>query len=480
MNAFEKGLRRGIPLEKAASFFCGLKTGGRPMAAEDDALLAAAIKQAADPTPVPAPPPPGMKEASAKFDQLVQLYKCAGDDGMPASSDALTAPTGKKDDPQSYLANEAEAQAAEDQGSVAYYQQQLQMLREETAMANQRAEEAEAARVELEATQASHEQQIAAANQEGQIAQQAAMQQVNAANAMASQAMQSAVDASNKALEAKATETTAKIQQQGLRTQLFDLASEGLPGTEPQLGGAGDATEGLAPTSDVSVPQGAQLADPAAGGADGGGEGAPGAEAPGGGMNEAGEAMDTEGMQGDQPAPESPVAAGAPDAVPPGGDVGAPGAPPAAPAAQQSSPSEDPAAKRQGQVSIKVGSDARAKVAAGLPEYLRRPEIIGALAGGLGGAGAAGLEATGHGPDLGGLKQRIDEGEQAAAQPGVKGFVQAFQLAKDKAMHTLGEATQNHPVAATITGGLIGAGAGYSAGPHLKNLVDEAAALHRG
>lgn len=477
MNAFEKGFQRGIPLEKAASFFCGLKTSGRQMSAEDDALLATAIKEAADPTPVPAPPPPGVKEASASFDALVRLYKCAGDDGMPASSDALTAPTSKKDDSQTYLANEAEAQAAEDQGSVEYYQQQLQMLREETSMANQRAEEAEAARAELEATQASHEQQIAAASQEGQIAQQAAMQQVNAANTMASQAMQSAVDASNKALEAKATETTAKIQQQGLRTQLFDMASEGLPGTEPQLGGAGDASEGLAPTSDVAVPPGAAPADPAAGGAEG--DGAP-AEAPGGGMNEAGEAMDTEGMQGDQPAPEAVVAEGAPDAVPPGGDVGAPGAPPAAPAAQQSPPSEDPAAKRQGQVSIKVGSDARAKVAAGLPEYLRRPEIIGALAGGVGGAGAAAMEASGHGPDLGALKQRVDEGEQSAAQPGVKGFVQAFQLAKDKAMHTLGEATQNHPVAATITGGLIGAGAGYSAGPHLKSLVDEAAALHRG
>ena len=45
MNAIERGLRRPIPFEKAASFFINLKRGGRQMSAEDDAIMAASIKQ---------------------------------------------------------------------------------------------------------------------------------------------------------------------------------------------------------------------------------------------------------------------------------------------------------------------------------------------------------------------------------------------------------------------------------------------------
>ena len=48
MNAIERGLRRPIPFEKAASFFINLKRGGRQMSAEDDAIMAASIKQAKD------------------------------------------------------------------------------------------------------------------------------------------------------------------------------------------------------------------------------------------------------------------------------------------------------------------------------------------------------------------------------------------------------------------------------------------------
>lgn len=488
MNAFEKGFQRGIPLEKAASFFIGLKSGGRPLPPEDDALLAEAVKTAAVQSVE--------KTAAQRFDELVLQIKLAGEDGMPASSDALTSPTPGKTDPDAYLANEQEAQGEEDQQSVAYYQQRLEEMRAQTAQADQQVQELQQQVEQLTAQQQEHDTQVSAATQEGQIAQQAAMQQVNAANTMASQAMQSAVDASNKALEAKATETTAKIQQQGLRTQLFDLASEGLPGTEPDVGGAGDAAEGLAPTGDVAVPQGAAAAPggeaaPAAGGQESEAGGDAGADS--GGLNEAGAPAGAEGMPGAEGgAPDA--AAATPDAVPPGG--GGPDAPPQAPAGG-AAPGPDAATKPAGNVHIKVGFDLglaidahrarraptaeqKTKCASALPEYLRRPEIIGALAGGIGGAGLAGAEASGHGPDMGKLEQRISEGEETAKKPGLKGFAQAFDLAKDKAMHTLGQATQNHPVAATITGGLLGAGAGYAAGPQLKALGSEAIAHHKG
>src|SRR6478735_4849651 len=226
MNAIEKGLRRGIPLEKAASFFIKLKYDGRQMSAEDDAIMAESIKQAAA--------TPTLKEASARFDALVGQFKTAGEDGMPANSEALPTPAAGDKDPAGYLQTEMDAQAVEDQASVAYYQQCLEKLRGTTAEAVQRAADAEAHAQELEAQQQAHESQMAASQQEMQIAHAAAMQQVEQANALATQAMSGQVAASNQALQAKATETTAKIQGQQLRTQLFDLAAEGLPGTEPE------------------------------------------------------------------------------------------------------------------------------------------------------------------------------------------------------------------------------------------------------
>jgi len=483
MNAIEKGLRRGIPLEKAASFFINLKHGGRQLSAEDDALMAAAIKQAhaAPPVvPAPPPPPPSLKEASARFDALVGKYKTAGEDGMPTSSEAVSAPrASSKDAPDEYLQAEMEAQAAEDQNSVVYYQQCLEKLRLTTAEAEQRAADAEMRAQELEAQQQAHESQMAASQQEMQIAHAAAMQQVEQANAMATQAMSGQVAASNQALQAKATETTAKIQGQQLRTQLFDLAAEGLPGTEPDLGGAGSAAEGVEPLAEGATAAEAAPGDPTAGaGAEGdtaAGEATPdleGTEAPlaaGGQESVAGgdAGADTGGMGAPASAAEGPGAeAAAPDAG-------------ATPAVAPQAPPKQPETQKQPGVSIKVGSAAHlAKIAAGLPEYLRRPEIIGALAGGAVGAGLTGAEAASGGGHLDHLRERIAENEEATKQPGVKGFAQAFELAKDKALLTLGEATQNHPVAATITGGLAGAGVGYGAGPQLKGLVSEAVAHH--
>jgi hypothetical protein len=478
MNAFEKGLRRQIPLEKAASYFINLKHGGRQMSHEDDALLAAAIKQAeATPAPAVPPPPPALKMAQARFDALVGKYKLAGDDGMPEGAEALPAPATEDKDPAGYLQAEMDAQAVEDQNSVEYYRQCMEKLRATTAEAEQRAADAEMKAQELEASQQSHESQMAASQQEMQIAHAAAMQQVEQANALATQAMSGQVAASNQALQAKATETTAKIQGQQLRTQLFDLAAEGLPGTEPELGGAGGAAEGVEPLEAGADPA-AMGEDPAAAA---GAEGDPAAADPAAAAEETA-AGGQESVAGGDAGADTGGVAGAPAGAEamPGAEPGTPdaGATPAVPPQAPAAPASPTAPKQPG-VSIKVGSaEHRAKIAAMLPDYLRRPEIVGALAGGVAGAGLAGAEAAGGGGHLDKLRGRIAEGEEATKQPGLRGFAQAFELAKDKAMLTLGEATQNHPIAATITGGLAGAGVGYGAGPHLKGLVSEAVAHH--
>lgn len=601
MNAFEQGLRRGIPFEKAAAYFCSLKNF--PLRGEDDALMAACVKQAAaeqtapkdvvakhraefagmygdadvdpnvvrqnayivqndpaaraaldnDPRNQPgrtlkstllsaaggglagltaaglahptgkglalgaaggallggalAPKqrpgdyaiPEGMphieaatqhglkykqdfigqlpeewKTASAedRLEYFVQRSKLAEEDSMPAEADALTPPgsqgKGKDNGAAEYIANEAAAQEATDTNSVSYYQQVMEQLRAELGDAQEQAQQATEQAEQLQQQQEGHEQQIAAATQEGQIAQQAAIQQVNAANTMASQAMQQTVSASNSALQAKATETTAKIQQQALRSQLFDLASEGLPGTEPELGGEGNAAEGLEPTSEIDTPQaggapgGDPNGDPNAEGAveEGATDGQEaGAEA---GLNETGDPA-----QDPAQAPEGAPAAAAPDAAPPGGGGGE--APPQANADAATAPTTE----KNRQVSIKVGALSKT---AGL---MSDPRVLGGLAGAALGAGAAGLEASGHGPKTQDLQAKVDAGQQAVRKPGLGGFVQALDLAGDRMKLTASEATQSHPVAATITGGLLGAGVGASAGPQLKKLVTEAAQLHK-
>jgi hypothetical protein len=143
-------------------------------------------------------------------------------------------------------------------------------------------------------------------------------------------------------------------------------------------------------------------------------------------------------------------------------------------------------AKRQGQISIKVGSAAerRARLESTLPWLSKTAGLdakgIGALAGGALGAGAAALEGAGHGPDLEKMRAGIAEREAAPKRPGLRGFGDALALVQEKARLGLGEATQAHPIPATIVGGLGGAAIGASAGPRIRDLVREAASFHRG
>lgn len=341
MDAFQKGFSRPIPMEKAASFFVGLKTWQPPSASR-----LAEVKQAA---------------ARVLESPLERFRKIAAENEEPIQPGAaMSSPTPNRAPAQGeYLANEAQGLDAENTASVEYYQGLLEQLRGEAAQAQQAAQAAEAHAQELEAAQAEHDSQISAAQQEGQIAQQAAMQQVQSANSAASTAMQQAVDAENRALQAKTTETTAKIQQQQLRSQLLDLAAQGLPGTEPELGAEGNAAEGVSPEQPpaASPPAGAE---PGAEGAEG--QEATAAAGPGaGGLNQQGQPANAEGMPGQEASQEAAGAAAPGTSAQPSEDMsggagsGSGTGPQSNTDGQPAQPEQDPTAKRQGQVSIKVG-----------------------------------------------------------------------------------------------------------------------------
>jgi hypothetical protein len=516
MNAIERGLMRPIPLDKAASFFVGLKDFGR-VAPADDELMAECVKQAAaesapQKTPIAEEAPAdsaqvdphpflNVKSASLRFKLLAGLFKAAADETLPsddASAATLASPTPAAVPPQEeYLANEEAGMAAEAQNALQYYQAQLEQARASAAAATESATMAQQQVEELTAQQEAHQTQLTAAQQEGQIAQQAALQQVETANQAAVQAMQQSVGASNQALQAKGQEAAAKIEVQSVRSQLFDMAAQGLPGTEPELGGAGGAAEGMEPLAPqeagaegaegVPAEEGGEAAaDDGAAAAEGGEEGAEEAPADGSGAPDAGlEQGATASSDGIAEQEEDPSAAAPAEASPmeaaPGGDAASAG-PQSAPGSEGAPPKKPP-----GQISIKVGTaqERRAKIAAALPELFTKTAGlgaagIGALAGGALGAGAAGLEASGHGHDLGKMREGIEQRDAAPKRSGIRGFADALALVQDKARLGLGEATRAHPIPATITGGIAGAAMGASAGPRIADLVREAASLHRG
>lgn len=289
--------------------------------------------------------PSPTKTAMARFDSLVAGFKQAADSNSSEVATAeldggMSSPSATDANPGDYLAKERQARDAEEQTASSYFQQVLQLLREELAQTQEQAAKAQQEAAVAASTQEAHASELASAQQAAQLAQQAAVKQVQSANATAEVALQQAVDAENRVLQSKALEATAKIQQQQVRGQLFDLASQGLPGTEPE--GAG-----------VIAP------------------GAP--EAPSAGMNEAGESPTAEGMPGQQAAQEGTGAAAPPTAVQPPNDTsgGAGGGSGTGPQSMSdgggTAPQQDPTATRTGQFGMKVGSQRRPLV--------RRPSI---------------------------------------------------------------------------------------------------------
>ena len=82
------------------------------------------------------------------------------------------------------------------------------------------------------------------------------------------------------------------------------------------------------------------------------------------------------------------------------------------------------------------------------------------------GGGLAAAESQGKGPySSDKLRGRIEKREALPEAGGVRGFARAMDLAKDKALLSLSEYGQEHPVAATLGGSIVGGLAGAGAGP---------------
>jgi hypothetical protein len=117
---------------------------------------------------------------------------------------------------------------------------------------------------------------------------------------------------------------------------------------------------------------------------------------------------------------------------------------------------------------------------AGVGQYLRDPRVVGGVLGGVLAGGATALEATGHGPSLDKLRDRIAEKDERMKQPGMRNFARSMDLAQDRAMLTLGEAVQAHPVASTLALGTLGAVTGAKLPGEVSRLWQEAASYHKG
>lgn len=403
-----------------------------------------------------------------------------------ASPSPLAAP-----DVQSYMEQEMMGSRQEMEAALGFYQQKLEEARAQTEEATRQAQQAMQLAEQLQAQQA-----------------QSAMQQ--------QQLQQQAVEAGNRSLEAKANESQMTMQLQALREQLLTLATNvgaplggpqpGDPQPEPQVGPDGQpvSAEGAPPGQE----QAAGGAPPEQGSQPPGGEGGEGgaggqASSPAGGgqkpggvtvkVSSVGKVVKRTGelLSGSRAKDYSQRANllgwRATARAYEGKNSG-----PALKAMRKAENLADKETLRVGaaRIGAGVGAAGAAGAAAGLVaskgrkkeasigQLIRRPEMAGAAIGGTLGLGAGAAEAAGAGPDLDALRGRIAENEAGSKEPGIGGFRKALDLAKDRALLTLGEAAQDHPVMSTLAGGAIGAAAGYRMGPQFAGKINEAKRLH--
>jgi len=478
MDAFQVGLSRGIPAKTAAAYFVGLKSW-QSLSPENDELMAACVKKAAVLTG--ASTQPGTSKTAAL---LEKFRKIAAEESTHHAGEMAT-PAPADDDPaQQYAANEQQAMQAEEQNAAAYYQQALQGLRAQLADMQEHSQSLEQQNAQLTEQQAAHDTEVQNAQQEVQLAQQAALEQTQSAAAQATQSMQQAVDAENRALQAKSQEAAAKIQQQQVRSQLFDLASQGLPGSEPQIG-EGAAAEGLQPTQPAAQPGAEPGAMPGEQGAPPGAEpGAPaaaGGETPSAGMNEAGQPANAEGMPGQEASAETAGAAAPPGSVQPSGDSsgGAGAGSGTGPQAASEGDPQNPTAKRTGQVSIKVGGASPVSygdVVAFLGGRHGRPLPVQGKVAGVGSAAKEwALKKVLESPVVKEHEQRlVRNASLAAGGSALAGGYAGHRMAAHKDQNKTAGVLQNPSVVGGLAGGALGLGLGAMEatghGPDLEKL----------
>lgn len=380
------------------------------------------------------------------------------------SASSMTTPAPPNfDRARSFLESEQVGREEEELGAADFYAQKLRQAQETISALEQELQMSGEQLGGAEQQLTGVDNQVMGAQQEGQLAQSAALQQVQTANAAAVDANNRVMEAESRVLMATEDATRAKMSLTQLREQLMALAGvdTGVPGTTP-----------LQPTGlpgETGAPQPPMGQDPAAAG------GAP-PPAPSGAMPDAqGAAPPTAGMPGMDGAvpPQSalnsaPPGAGGPQGGSESSSSSSGGSGESSGGSSSGSGGGQPGqdGKRPG-VSIKVGSALR--------KTALDPRHIGALAGGVAGMGIAGSEALSDPSELDGLRASVAAGEGAAKQPGLRGFANALNLAKEKALLTLGEATHEHPMLATLAGGVAGASVGAGLGPRIASGAREAA-----
>jgi bacterioferritin (cytochrome b1) len=365
--------------------------------------------------PPPPPPPPLSGPAAGQHTKLAERFKRALSE-MGGAPTAPPVPGGEEaNELEAYLAEESAAQQAQDAAERMYY-------RERFIEAMQRLQAAEQQVQQLQEQVAMSSEMNQQALAQAQQIQEQAMQQVNAANAAAAAAMQKSLAASNETLQQQQLATQMRDAMQGLKQQLMGIVNTQLPPSTTMEAG-GSAYQAAA---DQQAQEQALM----------------GGQDPGG--NQAG----TPAASGDAGTP--------PGSSTPGKD--GPGVSPTA-----SDPSSSPAAE------IGYSESAPGET----PEYKEaalRDRLIGGLVGAGIGAGVTAIENRSRGASNEKLRSKVQKLE-AAEQSGSGSFGNALNIAQAKMRLAAGELAQKHPTAAIALGAALGARAGSTAGPIIRELA---------
>jgi len=360
----------------------------------------------------------GAKTAQAKL--LSAFYKLA-----------------EEPNPQAWLAQEQQLQAAQDVNEKDFYKQQAQQAQEHLTMLQQQTQGAQQQMQQMQEQMMQLQQQVDQSATQTQMAmdqskmmQSASMQSAQEAHAAAAQASMAALEAQREVLRKQQEAVASQVTVQKFRQALMDLAAQ-------------DPTQGMGPQPDVpaeAVMQGAVM---------------PGAAGPVAQPN-----------QQAQPESAAPSQDPAQAQVPPPQE--------AEPKAQTGSPS----GKDQSGVSIKVGSPTDViksfgRIAADRLGPRLPYGLAGAAVGGLGGLVESKM-------DYEPLRQKVQDLE---ARKNELTFAQSFDLMQKRLRLSAGEFAARNPVGSTIGGAVSGSIAGLSMGPEAgegaRVVLERAAGLLR-
>lgn len=357
------------------------------------------------------------------------------------------AEVGNQPDIHQYLASEEMGGAAEESNAAEYYKRKFEEATQHLQETSESADAANAMAEQLQTQVSGSQEQIQAAMQQAQMASQAAMTNVQQAHEMAMTATQQAMTSQAEVLKQKQLAAAMKM---GI-TQVKDQVMSSL---------ANDPTDALA----------AQLTSPPPGsGGVVGGDPAGQSQDP----NAQGGSMQNPSVQADaQGTAKTDQTQGAADQA-----AGAEGQTNSAGTGEEGEGASDArSGKSEGEgssnstkgstkVEIKQGSVASfiRKKAGVLPPL----SLPGALGGGAIGAGIGAAYAHTNRDKLRGKVEELGNVKE-------RSFSQALDLAQSKARLALGEASEEHPMATTISSGAYGAITGALGGPRIAEKFQQA------